>query len=270
MKIDGLKDSFLSRTRDRIKNKFGDGFFTVFGICAFLFVMCGLFIGLLGRGWLYAWFLVFLGGAFALFPVVNHLLENSAIPEEVNIKQDKIKTRDTKDTENTSRTQTKKVNITKDRPINMDASKAAIELEAAIAKARLIKEKELERQRRAEQERYEADKAAYEARKEQIRKNQEEKRKKEENERKIREENAKKQKEFNENYFKRDNIKKASSSNNYFQGVTNSEELKKRYKDLLKIYHPDNSSGDAEITRQIHAQYKELVPFFKAYDRHKK
>ena len=35
----------------------------------------------------------------------------------------------------------------------------------------------------------------------------------------------------------------------WFKGVHSEEELTKRYKDLLKIYHPDNQTGDTEITR---------------------
>lgn len=289
MKLAWLKNSFWAKKRDKLKEKFGEGFFTVFGICAFLFVMCGLIIGLLGRGWLYAWLFVVLGGVFAVFPVINHLLDNnfrdtdnmvditlSGYDREfgpskghrdntVDINQ---KRKFHTNTGNEPKAKESTVDIKRKKESTMESTKAALELEAAIARARLLKEKEFEKKRRAEEERYEADKAAFEARKERERKYQEEKKKKEANQRRIREENAKKQKEFNENYFKRDNIKKATTGNGYFQGVRNSEELKKRYKDLLKIYHPDNSSGDAEITRQIHAEYKELVPFYKAYDKH--
>ncbi len=34
--------------------------------------------------------------------------------------------------------------------------------------------------------------------------------------------------------------------------------LKKRYKDLLKIYHPDNICGDNEILLKINKEYEEL------------
>lgn len=43
-----------------------------------------------------------------------------------------------------------------------------------------------------------------------------------------------------------------------FRGVNNELELKKRYKDLLKIYHPDNVAGDKNIAQQIHQEYEEL------------
>ena len=44
----------------------------------------------------------------------------------------------------------------------------------------------------------------------------------------------------------------------FFRGVNNQVALKKRYKDLMKIYHPDNSSGDSEILIKINEEYEEL------------
>lgn len=41
----------------------------------------------------------------------------------------------------------------------------------------------------------------------------------------------------------------------FFQGVTNKEALKKRYKDLNKIYHPDNMGGDTRIIQEINKSY---------------
>ncbi len=43
-----------------------------------------------------------------------------------------------------------------------------------------------------------------------------------------------------------------------FQGVTNYMSLKKRYKDLLKIYHPDNMNGDHDMVLSINQMYEEL------------
>ena len=34
--------------------------------------------------------------------------------------------------------------------------------------------------------------------------------------------------------------------------------LKKRHKELMKIYHPDNSCGDQEILIKINEEYEEL------------
>lgn len=45
----------------------------------------------------------------------------------------------------------------------------------------------------------------------------------------------------------------------WFKGVCDSESLKKRYRDLLKIYHPDNNAGDTTITQQIQDEYNRLL-----------
>ncbi len=41
----------------------------------------------------------------------------------------------------------------------------------------------------------------------------------------------------------------------FFRGVTHPLALKKRYKDLIKIYHPDNLCGDKTILQQINKEY---------------
>lgn len=41
----------------------------------------------------------------------------------------------------------------------------------------------------------------------------------------------------------------------FFRGVTHPLALKKRYKDLIKIYHPDNLGGDKTILQQINKEY---------------
>ena len=44
----------------------------------------------------------------------------------------------------------------------------------------------------------------------------------------------------------------------FFAGVKNQLALKKRYKDLLKIYHPDNLAGYKEIMQHISRAYEDL------------
>ena len=44
----------------------------------------------------------------------------------------------------------------------------------------------------------------------------------------------------------------------FFKGVNNILGLKKRYRDLLKIYHPDNMCGDRETVVEITRQYEAL------------
>ena len=42
----------------------------------------------------------------------------------------------------------------------------------------------------------------------------------------------------------------------FFQGVHNPLSLKKRYKDLIKIFHPDNFCGDAELMQYINREFQ--------------
>lgn len=48
----------------------------------------------------------------------------------------------------------------------------------------------------------------------------------------------------------------------YFAGVNDMKSLKKRYRDLLKIYHPDNQNGDSSVSRQIQEEYESLSKKF--------
>lgn len=48
----------------------------------------------------------------------------------------------------------------------------------------------------------------------------------------------------------------------YFTGVDNAESLKKRYYDLLKIYHPDNQNGDMVVSQKIQEEYEFLLNKF--------
>ena len=44
----------------------------------------------------------------------------------------------------------------------------------------------------------------------------------------------------------------------FFSGVSDEKTLKKRYKDLIKIYHPDAVGGDNEIVLEINREYDNL------------
>ena len=44
----------------------------------------------------------------------------------------------------------------------------------------------------------------------------------------------------------------------YFAGVKTVEELRKRYRELLKKYHPDNENGSVEVTQEINVEYDAL------------
>lgn len=50
----------------------------------------------------------------------------------------------------------------------------------------------------------------------------------------------------------------------FFVGVKDFSSLKKRYKDLIKIYHPDNVAGDTEALQEINREYEALQQRFRA------
>lgn len=41
----------------------------------------------------------------------------------------------------------------------------------------------------------------------------------------------------------------------WFKNVTTVEELRKEYRRLLKLYHPDNENGSVEVAQEINAEY---------------
>ena len=50
----------------------------------------------------------------------------------------------------------------------------------------------------------------------------------------------------------------------FFIGVQSEIALKKRYKDLVRIYHPDNVCGDTETLQEINREYDRLRTVFTA------
>ena len=49
----------------------------------------------------------------------------------------------------------------------------------------------------------------------------------------------------------------------FFKGVDNAQSLKKRYRALLKIYHPDNVNGDNSLLQAIIDEYERLKNILK-------
>lgn len=54
-----------------------------------------------------------------------------------------------------------------------------------------------------------------------------------------------------------------SGTDMFFRGVSDTLSLKKRYKDLLKIFHPDNVAGDNDTVLSITKEYDRLKLTFK-------
>lgn len=48
----------------------------------------------------------------------------------------------------------------------------------------------------------------------------------------------------------------------FFVGISDEISLKKRYKDLIKIYHPDNLAGDTGTLQEINREYDKLKKKF--------
>ncbi|MCR4830845.1 MAG: hypothetical protein K5883_05265 [Pseudobutyrivibrio sp.] len=60
---------------------------------------------------------------------------------------------------------------------------------------------------------------------------------------------------YEETYSDEDNIVHGEM---FFSGVSNQKALKKRYKELIKIYHPDGESGDTATVAEINREYDSL------------
>lgn len=46
---------------------------------------------------------------------------------------------------------------------------------------------------------------------------------------------------------------------NFFDGCNDAESVKKRYRDLIKTYHPDQGNGSESTLKQINNQYENLL-----------
>lgn len=70
------------------------------------------------------------------------------------------------------------------------------------------------------------------------------------------------EKEFMEEHGLYDGLPEVSV---FYRGVKNPLTLKKRYKDLTKIFHPDNLAGDTEIIQRINREYESLKREFEKF-----
>lgn len=68
--------------------------------------------------------------------------------------------------------------------------------------------------------------------------------------------------EFNREKKELQFVGKHSSYEIFFVGVNNADSLKKRYKELLKIFHPDNLNGDTRTLQEINKEYDSLKRIF--------
>ena len=69
---------------------------------------------------------------------------------------------------------------------------------------------------------------------------------------------SRKANDTSESSFSGSNYYYKGSTPDFFKGVNNILGLKKRYRDLLKIFHPDNLCGDNDTVLEINRQYEAL------------
>lgn len=60
---------------------------------------------------------------------------------------------------------------------------------------------------------------------------------------------------MNKEYEHNRNVIQYVSIHSFFRGVNSMLALKKRYKDLIKIFHPDNLCGDVDTVQMINHEY---------------
>jgi hypothetical protein len=60
----------------------------------------------------------------------------------------------------------------------------------------------------------------------------------------------------------RRSMHQAETASLFFKGVNDTTSLKKRYKDLLKIFHPDNQHGDKDLIQAINKEYENLKRYY--------
>ena len=69
---------------------------------------------------------------------------------------------------------------------------------------------------------------------------------------------------FRDNVYReaRRGMEYSSNVKIFFKGVDDSTSLKKRYKDIMKIFHPDNTHGDTELIQAINQEYENQKRYY--------
>lgn len=67
---------------------------------------------------------------------------------------------------------------------------------------------------------------------------------------------------FENRQYQKERTQQTINGEVFFSGVGNKQSLRKRYKDLIKIYHPDNIDGDHETIQEINREYDYLSRLF--------
>lgn len=64
--------------------------------------------------------------------------------------------------------------------------------------------------------------------------------------------------EQDEEEYTNDEYVVQKNDTSFFAGCSTAADVNKRYKSLIKIYHPDNGSGDEDTIKEINIQYEEM------------
>lgn len=244
----------LSLLDRKMFGRLGENIYLIFSIMSVLFVFSGLVVGLLGRGWAVAWFLVFLGVTLGFLPILHFIIEwekKKSVETEEEDEQDEESDPDREE-------------------VVDEKTRSALEREARLAKAEIKRRNEARKQE--EKLRRQEERILRQAREKEYERRRQEEEKRRNKEKQDRKEAEERRDKWNKargsssgNVYK-GNTQKIMPSG-YFDGVKSMDELKKRYKELVKIHHPDNG-GSGEEMMDIRKQYEELEMFFKSYEKH--
>ncbi len=61
---------------------------------------------------------------------------------------------------------------------------------------------------------------------------------------------------------RREGVPLATNPQLFFVGISSAQALKKRYKELLKIFHPDNECGSSDVVLAINREYESLKRYY--------
>jgi len=131
MRLRLSENRLLSRLDGRMYRRLGENIYLIISIMAVLFVFSGLVVGLLGRGWAVAWFLVFLGVTLGFLPILHFLIEwEKRHPVDIGADEEDLEETDDADREE----------------VVDDQTRQALEREARLARAEIKRRNEAKRQ----------------------------------------------------------------------------------------------------------------------------
>ena len=257
MRLRLSENRFLSRLDRRMYKRLGENIYLIISIMSVLFVFSGLVVGLLGRGWAVAWFLVFLGVTMGFGPILHFLIRR-----ELRISEDP----------GTDEEDEKEDGDPDGEELVDEDTRHALEREARLAKEEIKRRNEAKRQE--ESLRRQEERILRQAREKEYERRRQEEERRREKERQSRRESEDRRDKWKKNTGPSSgNVYKGNTGRvgpaGYFDGVKSMDQLKKRYKELVKTYHPDNGGSGDELL-DIQKQYKELEMFFRSYEKHAK